>query len=230
MIIIFLLIIIICLLVAIAIAITTNNCNFYETFTNNNNGQKSQTVVLIGDSMLNNSAFVEQDQSVADLLSNQLAGKGTVYNFAKDGATIADCYPQLDKISSNFNNSNTTIFVSCGGNNILNSRQSVDTDFINNLFDEYSELLKSINVVASNAKAQIHVLNLYTPTSSNYTSYHSAIKQWNQLLDDNASSLGYSVIKTSSLLVTDEDFTYGVEPSHKGGQKLVSKLLDSVIN
>jgi hypothetical protein len=180
--------------------------------------------------MLNNSAFVEQDQSVADLLSNQLAGKGTVYNFAKDGATIADCYPQLDKISSNFNNSNTTIFVSCGGNNILNSRQSVDTDFINNLFDEYSELLKSINVVASNAKAQIHVLNLYTPTSSNYTSYHSAIKQWNQLLDDNASSLGYSVIKTSSLLVTDEDFTYGVEPSHKGGQKLVSKLLDSVIN
>jgi len=227
MIIIFFLIIIICLLVAI------NNFNFYETFTNNNNNnnnsQKSQNVVLIGDSMLNNSAFVEQGQSVADLLSNQLAGKAIVYNFAKDGATIADCYAQLDKISSNLNNSNATIFVSCGGNNILNSRGPTDSDYITDLFDQYSELLKSVKVVASSAKADIYVLNLYTPTSGHYTSYHSAINQWNQLLDDNASSLGYTVVKTSSLLTMDEDFTYGIEPSYKGGQKLVSKLVDYIL-
>jgi hypothetical protein len=223
MIIIFLLIIIICLLLAI------NNFNFYETFTNNNNNNNnSQNVVLIGDSMLNNSAFVEQGQSVADILSNQLAGKATVYNFAKDGATIADCYAQLDKISSNLNNSNATIFVSCGGNNILNSRGPTDSDYITNLFGQYSELLKSVNVVASSANADIYVLNLYTPTSGHYTSYHSAIDQWNQLLDDNASSLGYTVVKTSSLLTVDEDFTYGIEPSYKGGKKLVSKLVNSV--
>jgi hypothetical protein len=176
--------------------------------------------------MLNNSAFVDQDQSVADLLSNKLAGSATVYNFAKDGATIADCYAQLDKISSL---SKSTIFVSCGGNNILNSRQRVDSDYINNLFDEYSELLKSINVVASSAKSNIHVLNLYTPASSHYTSYHSAIKQWNQLLDDNASILGYTVVKTSDLLVLDEDFVYGIEPSYKGGKKMVSKLVDYIL-
>ena len=225
MIIIFLLIIIIiCLLLAI------NNFNFYETFTNNNNNnsQKSQNVVLIGDSMLNNSAFVEQGQSVADILSNQLAGKATVYNFAKDGATIADCYAQLDKISSNLNNSNATIFVSCGGNNILNSRSPTDSNYITDLFGQYSELLKSVKVVASSANAGIYVLNLYTPTSGHYTSYHSAIDQWNQLLDDNASSLGYTVVKTSSLLTVDEDFTYGIEPSYKGGKKLVSKLVNSV--
>ena len=224
MIIIFLLIIIICLLIAL------NNFNFYETFTNNNNNnsQKSQNVVLIGDSMLNNSAFVEQGQSVADILSNQLAGKATVYNFAKDGATIADCYAQLDKISSNLNNSNATIFVSCGGNNILNSRSPTDSNYITDLFGQYSELLKSVKVVASSANAGIYVLNLYTPTSGHYTSYHSAINQWNQLLDDNASSLGYTVVKTSSLLTVDEDFTYGIEPSYKGGKKLVSKLVNSV--
>lgn len=225
MIIIFLLIIIICLL----IAINNFNFNFCEAFTsniNNKQGQKGQNVVLIGDSMLNNSAFVDQDQSVADLLSNQLAGKSTVYNFAKDGATIADCYAQLDKISSL---SKSTIFVSCGGNNILNSRQRVDSDYINNLFGQYSELLKSINVVASSAKSNIHVLNLYTPASSHYTSYHSAIKQWNQLLDDNVSNLGYTVVKTSDLLVLDEDFTYGIEPSYKGGKKLVSKLVDYIL-
>lgn len=177
--------------------------------------------------MLNNSAFVNQDQSVADILSNQLAGKAIVYNFAKDGATIADCYAQLDKISSL---SKSTIFVSCGGNNILNSREPVDSDYITNLFGQYSEFIQSVNTVVSSAKSNIHVLNLYTPASSHYTSYHSAIKQWNQLLDDNASSLGYMVVKTSDLLVLDEDFVYGIEPSYKGGKKLVSKLLDSVIN
>jgi hypothetical protein len=226
MIIIFFLIIIICLLLAI------NNFNFYETFTNNNksqNGQKSQNIVLIGDSMLNNSNYVSQGESVPDLLSNKLIGTAAVYNFAKDGATIADCYAQLDKISSNLNNSNTTIFVSCGGNNILNSRGPTDSDYVTNLFGQYSELLKSVKVVASNTNADIYVLNLYTPTSGHYTSYHSAIDQWNQLLDDNAFSLGYTVVKTSSLLTVDEDFTYGIEPSYKGGKKLVSKLVDYIL-
>jgi hypothetical protein len=222
MIIIFLLIIIICLLIAI------NNFNIYDAFTNNNQGQnqkgqnqKGQNVVLIGDSMLNNSAFVDQDQSVADLLSNKLAGSATVYNFAKDGATIADCYAQLDKISSV---PKSTIFVSCGGNNILNSRQSVDSDYVTNLFGQYSEFIQSVKTVVPSDKSNIYVLNLYTPASGHYTSYHSAIEQWNQLIDDNASSLGYTVIKTSNLLTLDEDFVYGIEPSYKGGKKLASKL------
>ena len=110
----------------------------------------------------------------------------------------------------------------------MNSRGPTDSNYITNLFGQYSELLKSVKVVASNTNADIYVLNLYTPTSGHYTSYHSAIDQWNQLLDDNASSLGYTVVKTSSLLTVDEDFTYGIEPSYKGGKKLVSKLVNSV--
>jgi len=191
--------------------------NSYEAFTNKK--QNNNNVFLIGDSMLNNSAFVSQDQSVPDLLSNQLVGS-TVYNFAKDGATIADCYAQLDKL---FVDSNATIFVSCGGNNILNSRETIKTENVTNLFAEYSKLLKSIQVRTPNAS--LHVLNLYTPTNGHYTSYFPAIKQWNQLLDDNSSNLGYTVLQMDNLLVSDEDFVYGIEPSFKGGQKLVSKIV-----
>ena len=189
-----------------------------DTFTNTDKGLK---IVLIGDSILNNSAYVSANQSVPDLLSKKLIGN-TVYNFAKDGATINDCYTQLEKISTELNNSSTSIIVSCGGNNILSSRSLKPTD-MNNLFKQYSELLKSIKTRVSNAS--LYVLNLYTPTNSHYVSYHRAIDQWNQLLEDNKSSLQYKIINISSLLVTDEDFTYNIEPSEKGGKKIVESIL-----
>jgi lysophospholipase L1-like esterase len=192
-----------------------------DTFTNTDKGLK---IVLIGDSMLNNSAYVSANQSVPDLLSKKLVGN-TVYNFAKDGATINDCYTQLDKISTELNNSRTYIVVSCGGNNILSSRSLKATD-MNNLFNEYSELLKSIKTRVPNAS--LYVINLYTPTNSHYVSYHKAIDQWNQLLEDNKSSLKYKIINTSSLLVTDEDFTYNIEPSEKGGKKIVEAIVNSL--
>ena len=184
-----------------------------DAFTNN----KGRNVVLIGDSMLNNSNYVSQGESIPDLLSNKLVGN-TVYNFAKDGATISDCYAQIDKIPIDSNN---VIFVSCGGNNILNSRgQGLN---VTNLFTEYSKLIKSIKVRASSAN--LYVLNLYMPTGGHYTSYKPTIDQWNQLLKDNASTLDYYVLTTNDLLTLKEDFIYGVEPSLKGGEKMVSKMV-----
>lgn len=190
----------------------------YDSFTNKNS---SKNVVLIGDSILNNSAYVSQDESVPDLLSKKLLGNATVYNFAKDGATISDCYAQLDKIPFD---SNATIFVSCGGNNILNSRNLNLNLNVTNLFAEYSQLLKSIKVRSPNAS--LYALNLYVPAGGHYKSYKPVIDQWNNLLDNNASVLGYSVLNINNLLVLEEDFVYGVEPSFKGGNKLVSELLD----
>ena len=187
-----------------------------NAFTNN----KSQNVILIGDSMLNNSNYVSQGESIPDLLSKKLVGN-TVYNFAKDGATISDCYAQIDKIPLD---SNTTIFVSCGGNNILNSRgQNLN---VTKLFAEYSELIKSIKVRTT---TDLYVLNLYMPAGGHHTSYKPAIDQWNQLLQDNASTLGYSVLTTDDLLTASEDFIYGVEPSFNGGKKLVSKMVDYIL-
>ena len=197
----------------------------YDAFTNKNN-KNGKNVVLIGDSMLNNSNYVFQGESVPDLLSKKLEGSATVYNFAKDGATIADCYAQLDKTFVDLNSQNTAIFVSCGGNNILNSRQTEKMD-VTNLFAEYSELIKSIKSRVPNA--DLYVLNLYMPANGHYTSYKPVIDQWNQLINDNATVLGYSVLKTDDLLVAEEDFVYGVEPSFKGGKNLASKLFDHTL-
>ena len=202
-----------------------------DTFINekgtNDNGTNGQNIVLIGDSILNNSAYVSQNQSVPDLLSKKMKGH-TIYNFAKDGSTLNDCYTQLDKISLELNNSNTTIFLSCGGNNILNSRQIIDPKAITNLFKQYSELITSIKTRVPNAS--LYVLNLYYPVNSHYKSYHKPIEQWNRLLEDSASALKYNLIDLSSLLVLEDDFAYDIEPSFKGGQKIVDAISNTVIN
>ena len=202
--------------------------NIKDPFINNQNNQinSGKNIVLIGDSMLNNSAYVFGGQSVPDLISKDLETKPgtTVYNFAKDGSTINDCYTQLDKISTELNNSSTIIFVSCGGNNILNSRGATKIN-VNNLFDQYSELIKSIRSRASNAR--LNVLNLYFPTNTHYKSYYDTITEWNKLIEDNASILGYKVITTNKLLVAEDDFAYDIEPSYKGGKKIAAAILNT---
>jgi hypothetical protein len=231
MIIIFILFIIMLLFVLYISNFKVTN-SFNDTFTNinekgtNDNGT-NDNIVLIGDSILNNSAYVSQDKSVPDLLSKKMNGS-TIYNFAKDGSTLNDCYTQLDKISLELNNSNTTIFLSCGGNNILNNLGTRDVKSITNLFRQYSELIVSIKTRVPNAS--LYVLNLYYPTNGHYKSYYKTIEQWNTLLQDNASDLDYTLINLSSLLVLDEDFVYNIEPSFKGGQKIVDAISNTVIN
>lgn len=226
-------IILILLIIMLLFVLYLYTCKIKDTFTNDNGtNEKSintngQNIVLIGDSILNNSAYVSQDQSVPDLLSKKMNGY-TVYNFAKDGSTLNDCYTQLDKISLELNNSNTTIFLSCGGNNILNNLGTRDPKSITNLFRQYSELIVSIKTRVPNAS--LYVLNLYYPTNGHYKSYYKTIEQWNTLLQDNASDLDYTLINLSSLLVLDEDFVYNIEPSFKGGQKIVDAISNTVIN
>jgi hypothetical protein len=199
--------------------------NILENYTNKlrNTGRN---IVLIGDSMLDNSPYVLSGQSVSDLISKDLENKTgtTLYNFAKDGATINDCYSQLDKVSTDLNSSNTSIFLSVGGNNILNSRTRMNTTAIANLFDQYLELIKSIKSRIPNA--QLYALNLYFPVNSHYKSYYDSITQWNKLLEDNTFQ-GYKLIQTNKLLVIEEDFTYDIEPSFKGGGKIAKSILDS---
>jgi hypothetical protein len=181
-----------------------------------------KNIVLIGDSMLNNSAYVPINQSIPELISK--ATNKTLYNFAKDGATINDSYAQIEKISTEHNNSKTNIFVSVGGNNILNNKRKMDTVDINNLFNQYTEFIKSIKVRAPNAN--LYVLTLYFPVDSHYKSLKTSIEQWNKLIEDNT-FLKYKVLQPNKILVLDEDFVYSIEPSFKGGQKIVDLIVKS---
>jgi lysophospholipase L1-like esterase len=196
--------------------------SFKEGLTNNeNNNDNNYNIVLIGDSVLNNSNYVPSGKSVVDNLKTQTK---KVFNFAKDGATINDSYSQLDKIPLELNKTETYIFISAGGNDILNKRGQLTSPEIRRLFDTYMEFIKSVRTKFGSAK--INLLNLYLPANPRYQSYKTSIDQWNQLIEEYSSKIGeiYNVINLDTLLTTPEDFVYDIEPSVSASQKIANAI------
>ena len=138
------------------------SCAFFKSFkeglTNNDN---NYNIVLIGDSVLNNSNYVPSGKSVVDNLKTKTT---KVFDFAKDGATINDSYSQLDKIPLDLNKTETYIFISAGGNDILNNRGQLTSPEIRRLFDNYMEFLKAVRTKFGSAK--INVLNNFISFSN----------------------------------------------------------------
>lgn len=182
-----------------------------EGLTNNN------TVILMGDSALNNANYVPEGKSVYDYLKKKI---NKVINLAKDGATINDLYTQLDKISVDLNNSNTYIFISAGGNDILNKRTELSSAEIRRLFDTYMDFLKALRAKLGSTK--INIVNLYLPSNPRFQSYKTSIDQWNQLINQYSNKIGemYNVIDFHGLLTTPEDFVYDIEPSESASNKI----------
>ena len=170
----------------------------------------------MGDSVLNNSNYVSEGKSVYDNLKTKL---NNVLNVAKDGATINDLYLQLDEIPIELNNTKTYIFISAGGNNILNKQTNTD---INQLFTNYLDFLRALRVKLSNV--QINIMNLYLPANPRFQSYKKSIDEWNNLINKNSSNVGemYNVIDINSLLTNSSDFVYDIEPSESGSEKIAN--------
>ena len=188
-----------------------------EGLTNNNN------IVLIGDSVLNNSNYVPSGKSVVDILKTKITEK-KVFDFAKDSATIRDCYTQLDKIPIELNTTETYVFISAGGNDILNKRGQLTSAEIMKIFNDYMDFLKALRVKLSSAN--INILNLYMPSNPRYQAYKTSIDQWNQLIKEYSSKIGemYNVINIDTLLTSPEDFVYDIEPSETASQKIANVI------
>ena len=186
-----------------------------EGLTNNN------YVILMGDSVLNNANYVPTGKSVYDILKTKLSN---VLNVSRDGATINDLYGQLDKIPMDLNKSETYIFISIGGNDILNKRSELDSNDVMRLFNTYMDFLKALRTKLGSVN--INIMNLYQPANPRYQSYKSSIEEWNKLINQYSNKIGeiYNVVDLNSLLRTPEDFVYDIEPSDTGSEKIASLI------
>jgi lysophospholipase L1-like esterase len=188
----------------------------------------SQYYLLLGDSILNNEVYVANGKSVNQLLNDSTDNRTTC--LAKNNATIAEVYNQVSKIPDNLisDSNNTTIFLSIGGNDILNQYSNkeggeVDFSVINTIFSAYKPLVKSIQTIMPNA--QLVLLDIYSPNNAKYTPLHDAIHQWNNLIYNYAKENNLSVLRISDILFKPEDFTLDIEPSAIGSKKLVDAIL-----
>ena len=185
-------------------------------------------IVFIGDSMLDNSSYIQSNKSVPDLMKE----KGSnLLNYAKDGATIHACYSQINSLISVSNGlcpENSVFIVSAGGNDIVNENRNnpITESFIQTLFTQYSNMVLTIRKKCT--QSPIYLLNLYKPLKPKFEKLYPFIDQWNSLIDEFAKNNNFKVIPTNKLLTLDTDFVYEYEPSETGGQKIVDAIYRSV--
>ena len=178
-----------------------------------------KNIILLGDSILNNSTYVKPGESVSDVIKRK--GEINIMNVAIDKSKIKDINNQLIRIPSNYNNSNTYIFISIGGNDIL-SLPSQNDEQINELFKEY---LKNIKAIKNKfPKSKIIALNIYYPPSSYYKMYYKSIDSWNKLLKQNTFE-GYNVLNIDEIIKTNNDLVNEIEPSKQGSIKIANAIM-----
>ena len=211
--------------IIIAVSSFTHYYKYYvlkEQFSNNNN----KSYVLLGDSIIKNNSYVKNGKGIDDILNEKT--NGNTHCYAKDESTIVDIYSQLDSIPSDLNTKSTTIFLSVGGNDILNNYADKDinvkdTKVLDPIFNAYKKIIKSIQTKMNDSK--LVLLDIYYPINIKLTQYKPILEEWNKLISDFASTNNLQVINISNILIESTDFTLNIEPSETGGEKIADNIL-----
>ena len=94
---------------------------------------------------------------------------------------------------------------------------------LNASFTEYKKLVKVVQTKMPNAN--LVILDIYYPDNNRFKSFYSLISNWNNLIYEYAKINNIRVIKISTILTDARDFSFAIEPSSIGGNKIVNALL-----
>lgn len=189
---------------------------------------KVKTIVLLGDSILKNNSYVTK--GVDELLNDST--ECSIVSLARDKTTIGHTYKQIEEIPESMNDPTTVIVLSAGGNDIIedyiNGPYDADEDQsqLNRIFGSYKVLVKALRTKMD--KARIYMLDIYYPTNNQYKEFYPLIKGWNEMQSEYLSGTKDRVVKISESLTKPQDFAFDIEPSDKGGKKVVDAILSSI--
>lgn len=205
--------------------------SLYTTYKSKKEGYSSNstntTIVLLGDSILQNSSYVPPGKAIEDIISRK--SNGSCHCFAKNNAKTYEIQNQVTSIPLDLNNSHTTIFLSAGGNDILdkyverNDPNLNDLDYLNTIFGAYKNLVKAIKTKMN--QANLVLLDVYYPKSTKYLPYTNIITTWNHKIYNYAKENNLSVLRISTILTKTDDFILEIEPSETGGEKIGQNIL-----
>ena len=191
--------------------------------------EKPKTILLLGDSILKNNVYVTK--GVDEIMRSKTECK--VITLARDKTTIGHTYKQIDEIPDNLNVPTTVVVLSVGGNDIIENYidgpydASEDRDYLSKLFGSYKSLVAELRKKMD--KARIVLLDIYYPANNQYKEYYPLIKNWNKQQGEYSKDAGIEqVIKISDSLTKPQDFAFDIEPSDKGGKKIVDAILSSI--
>ncbi len=211
----------ICLiLLFILIAMYQKKLRVVECFTD-----KNIKIVLAGDSIFDNHEYVIPGESVEQ---NLLNNNQDVLLLAKDGGIVSDLVHQLEKMPSNLNTLDTRLFISVGGNDILNKyrdKKIIDEMEINSVLEQYKN---SILDIKNKFNVTIYLTNIYYPPTDKYIKLHKVIRYWNNEQKKFAKKHNIPLFNIDTLVTEIIHFSNDIEPSEIGS-KLIADAITNII-
>ena len=141
-------------------------------------------------------------------------------------------YSQITYIPDKLNTQNTYIFLSIGGNDILEkyvdgSKEPADNiSYLKTIFAAYKKVIVALRIKMDHSN--IVLLDMYYPENLKYKQFHPLIREWNRLVYDYARDTQTRVVHISNILQSNEDFTLEIEPSEQGGEKITDSIIGAI--
>jgi len=194
-------------------------------------------IVLLGDSVFDNGAYVGDGPDVLTQLQQQLRPPAKASLLAVDGSVIADIDRQLQRLPKDA----THLVVSVGGNDALGASGVIDepsssvagtlsrlADIKDHFRSSYSQaLLAILDVGLPTALCTIYEPRF--PELSRRRLAATALYILNDVIIQEAASNGCPLLDLRLICDEDRDFANPIEPSALGGEKIaiaIAKMVD----
>ena len=193
------------------------------------------SVVLLGDSVFDNTAYTNGAPDVASHLRASLTADWTVTLCAIDGATTRDFGPQLDRIPGHA----THLMLSLGGNDALEQADmlTLSVRSAGEALDRFAERLADFEQSYGWAVDAVLERGLPTTVCTIYdasfeepqaTRIRTALMMFNDAITRVARRRDLPVLDLRLVCDTAEDFVQSIEPSATGGAKIAAALAEKL--
>ncbi|MEL6164404.1 MAG: SGNH/GDSL hydrolase family protein [Cyanobacteria bacterium J06628_3] len=193
-------------------------------------------IVLLGDSIFDNAAYVGENPDVISQLKVKLPENWNASLNAVDGNKVDDVYAQLEKLPSDA----THLVLSVGGNDalscigILNEKVASSAEvFIKlaNLREDFEEKYQKLIQKILSLNISTAICTIYNPNYPESTYQRigvSALTIFNDVIIRQAFQFGIPLIDLRLTCNETTDYANPIEPSCTGGEKIVNAIVNVV--
>ncbi len=189
-------------------------------------------VVLLGDSVFDNAAYVGSDPDVVAQLREALPADWRASLVARDGAVITDLPAQLKKLPPDA----THLVISIGGNDALMSAGVLDegaasvasaVEKLSTVRDAFQQAYAPMLDQTLSRQLSTAVCTIYEPRFPEPWRRRlaaTALTVLNDVITREAFARGTTLIDLRLICDRDEDFANPIEPSARGGAKIARAI------
>lgn len=193
-------------------------------------------LVLLGDSIFDNGAYVGRGLSVIDQVRQRLTEGATASLLAVDGSVIADIHRQLERLP----NDTSHLVVSVGGNDILGDigllGAAVSTvgegvrqlaDLRDRVIHDYRALMRTLRARA----LPTIICTIYEPNFPDAKLQREAVTAlclFNDAIIREAHAHRFHILDLRAVCTSVHDYANPIEPSSVGGDKIAEAMLGAL--